>query len=1222
MIGDSPIAQYSDFQLNLVDNQKPAVDEGPWDEQTTGEFQFYKGDSSTEGLAITLDGNRANGDILSSYQVIRTAALNPNNLKQEITLTLVNTRGLYAYDTQGNLKNRTIDLEIHFAKVDTEDWKPFNSRTFVESFSALGGDEAYNPHNATILPIETVPGVLFNNYGVYTKLVEGQNYYRKYPNGSLLNQGSSKAPYNWPSFGRENIYGYPAGATSIVIKDDPKIIVGAAIAYKSRTIGTVDSVAPFGPVSGYVTVTLTNPIDKEIRLFTYREGTVSLNAQYQATLPSYVYYPLDTTLSGKIFIGIGIAGKARITRAETGPAYSTFKFTPKELGQFKVRVVRVNTTSSANFQTSDSLTINQITTRFDINPIVSNKRHTFLELRIKATNQLNGVVQNLSAEVTSVLDVWNGSQWVKSPTSNPAWVFADLLTGQVNKRAIDKSRLHIPSLVEWANYCDEVPTAPVNAGAYNYSRFSCNFILDYASTLQEVVNQVCSSSQAGINIIDGKYGVLVDKLRTTPVQIFTPRNSSNFSSNRNYARRPDAVKVRYVDPSIGWDTNEIVVYDDGFDADTAEEFDELLCFGCINPEQAWRFGRYMIAQNRLRQETISITVDFEYLVCTRGDYVQVTQDAMKVGGSPARVKSVSGNQITIDDSIETSISINYGYVFRKATGEIYTNTLTVVNSSTFNLNGQLPAVGDLIVIGEVSRIVYDCIVKTITPNDDLTANLVLVEKADAIYSAESTDSFPVYDPQLSQTVNPDFDPPNAVPNFLIADSAYRCSDSGQGYDYYIDLVWDNPTGSAFELFEIYVNDGTGYINDGTSRSNVYRYIVDQEKLGVEHKFKILAVSPTGKKLELLLASETNTIPLRKITPPSDVEFLSSNITGEVIQLSWDKIDDCDCQEYIIRYSPNINALWESSIPLVRVDRNVTAVSVQARSGIYFIKARDFAGNESSAAVAAVTTIPELFNLNIIEETTDFPTLPGTFDLTEKDGTVLVLQKLALAPITYHPEGYYYYEGLLDLGEIYTVRLQSLIQAEGLTEEDLMVNWITLDTVQYMANAGSSDWDVKAEYRATNDFNVMADWISLDVIDPISEGNQDLFTPWREFIMGDATGRIFQFRLKLLSYRDSVTPRVFDGTIRADMPDRIESYNNIAAPSGGYALSYTPSFAGPGTTPNIQISIDGGSSGDYWAFDYRTLDGFYIRFFDKDNNPVARQFDAAVKGYGRKAVSII
>jgi hypothetical protein len=123
-------------------------------------------------------------------------------------------------------------------------------------------------------------------------------------------------------------------------------------------------------------------------------------------------------------------------------------------------------------------------------------------------------------------------------------------------------------------------------------------------------------------------------------------------------------------------------------------------------------------------------------------------------------------------------------------------------------------------------------------------------------------------------------------------------------------------------------------------------------------------------------------------------------------------------------------------------------------------------------------------------------------------------------------------------------------------------------------------------------------------------------------MGDATGRIFQFRLRLISNKTSVTPRVYDGTIKVDMPDRTDSYTNITAPDTGYSLVYTPAFAGPGTSPNIQISIDSAQSGDYWTITSKTLEGFDIQFFDKNNVAVSRQFDAQVKGYGRKALTAL
>ena len=225
-------------------------------------------------------------------------------------------------------------------------------------------------------------------------------------------------------------------------------------------------------------------------------------------------------------------------------------------------------------------------------------------------------------------------------------------------------------------------------------------------------------------------------------------------------------------------------------------------------------------------------------------------------------------------------------------------------------------------------------------------------------------------------------------------------------------------------------------------------------------------------------------------------------------------------------------------------------------------------------------------------------------------------------LEYYEEGFYYYENLLDLGDIFTVRLQSLVEAERFTQSDMMSNWVTLSSVVYLSNARTSEWDVETQYRSTDTLNLMSTWATLSSVSVISGGSDDNFTPWRKFIAGDATGRIFQFRLRLRSFKPSVTPRVIDGIIRADMPDRVDSYNNLAATVSGYTLTYVPEFAGPGTTPNIQISMQDGQSGDYWVFTSRTLAQFTVVFYDSSNNPVARTFDAVVKGYGRKAAEVI
>ncbi len=1222
-IGDTNIRQFSDQEVRLVDFNKPAIDEGPWDETLETDLAYYKGDVSSEQIGAAIDFNEVDGGDVSGYQVIRATPVNTDGANQSITLTFVNPNGLYAYSANNTISPRTIELDIRFRSLTNGVRYAWNDIGAVSDFSSAGGDQAFNDINIEII--------------AFTDAVISDGYLTLVSDPNPAVQQDYISPFEASNSGIYNAlggaatsktfqYGYAKGTSSIFVKQPPPPSpplftpiqipsIGQTLKYKGKILGNLRSRIPVPGYPNHFEYVLQDPLEESLSVYVRKEVQWNYGG-------SPFFRNVDTNPNQKLFYSSIPLGRARITRQDTGPVYSTFKFTPLIPDQYEIIVKRVQSFSTNTAIIEDRLLWTSLSTRFDRAPILTTKRHTFLEVRIRATNQLNGSIQNLNAVVTSVLDTWNGTTWVKAPTQNPAWIFVDLITGEINKRALAKTRLDIDSIYEWAQFCDAIPTAPPSQN-FSYPRFMANFVLDYATTLQEAVNQVANSAQASLNIVDGKYGVLIDKLKTTPVQIFTPRNSSGFNSSRVYTVKPNALKIKYIDPGSNWEPQEAIVYDEGFNSLNAETFEELTSIGCSNWEQAWRYGRYILFQNKLRQENISIKVDFEYLVCSRGDYVQITQDVMKVGGTPARVIAVSGNQITIDDGIDTGIDA-YGYVFRKNTGEIYTSTLTVNSSDTFTVDGDIPAVGNLIVIGVVGEITFDCIVKSIRPNDDLTATLVLVEKADEIYTAESTDSFPVYLPQINVTTDSDFAPPGPVVDLVVADNFWECADSG--YRYYVELDWDAPAGSAYEAFEVYADSGRGFNLAAVTRESIYKYIVDPLRLDLEHTFKVLAVSATGKKIDLGSAVGVTATPVTKRTPPSDVEFLATDITNEVLQLSWTQIADCDCREYLIRYSPALDATWQTSIPLLRVDRNTTLTSTQARTGTYLIKAVDFNFNESANVALAITTIPNLFGLNVITEVTDFPDLNGELDQTVNLGGTLLLQPSVTGPnpedTEYFSEGYYYYQDLLDLGDIFTVRIQSLIQAEGYTADDVMANWATLSAVSLLANSRTSEWDVEAQYRATESLNLIEDWVTLDSIDPIGGGSDDVFTPWRKFTIGDVTGRIIQFRLKLISNKLSVSPRVFDGTIRADMPDRVDTFNNILAPDTGYTVTYSPEFKGPSPSPNVQISIDDAESGDYWVFTSKTLLGFTIQFYDRNDVAVSRTFDASVRGFGRRSNSII
>jgi hypothetical protein len=1217
---------------------------------------------------------------VGDYQVVRNCSDNVLGAEQEIILDFVCPQGLQAFGTNGKKYTRKIELKVEFSMADEDVWRSYNDLRYVEDFEEVGGDigtkKVFPAVNTPILgevtefdygDMELLDGETIDyenhnyngtgslDFGYFVPQVE-DDYLR---DSELSHTSFEDYEGDDPAYIGKKIklvyssvmeIGYTEGLDKIEVETTASFNVGenaGDVVYSNgERLGVIASVTTSPKGGNWKYLHFFEPLKKDFPIWNVRARKAQtrednpayngFNDQYIFSEPfiwdaliidpnPYVAFD-DQTPSNKIYVKKRSLGKVVISANTNNPHYSSVRFTPKEVGQFKVRITRIKTTSSVSFQVIDKLALINIASRFDRNPIVTENRHVFMEVKVRATNQLNGAITNISALAQSVLDVYDPDTetWSKKITNNPAWIFCDLLTSSVNKKKISRSKLHLPSIVEWAEFCAEIPTAPAGR-KFTLPRFTCNFVLDFSTTLHELLNRVTNAAQANLNIIDGKYGVLLDNLKTTPVQIFTPRNSMGFSSSRTYDESFHALKIKYIDPNKNWQMSEKIVYDDGYNSSNATIFDEMATFGCTSHQQAWRFGRYMIAQSRLRKERITINVDFEHLVCTRGDYVQITQDVMRVGGKPARVKEITGvNTIKIDDSINTLPMTDYGYTYRGSDGAITTSTCTVIDSDEMELDGDMPAVGDLIIIGEVGSIVYDCLVKSITPSSDLSATLELIEKADAVYEAESSDDIPDYDPQITRNQDGKNSTPGIVTDLEVVENSWRIGEGG--YEYYISIDWNTPTGTAVETYEVHVNDGTGYNLVDFSKATDFEYIVDPERLDVEHSFKVLAVNSTGRKKTLLEATEVTATPVAKSEAPSDIAGFFLNITNQVLSFEWSPIPDLDLKEYLIRYTPTVaGATWEASIPLMKIDKRTTSASTQGRTGTYFIKAIDLNGNESTNAAQTVTAIPNLFDLNVIEETNDFPALEGELVTVENDTVGLTLKRLTdgvTETNEFYPEGYYYYKDLLDLGEIFTVRLQSLIEAEGFTVGDLMSNWTTLEDLSSMSLAGNSEWDVETQYRSTEELNVISEWTLLSDIETMSGGDEDNWSDWRKFTLGDATGRIFQFRLKLISTVPSVTPRVFDGVIKADMPDRLESYNNLTATPLGLDIDYTPAFKGPGTTPNIQVTQDSAESGDYYVLENKTLAGFKITFYDSSDVAVTRQFDVSVKGYGRKALAVI
>ena len=1122
------------------------------------DFLLYVDDVFSEAVSVSYNSD---GD-----SAVRTTQSSTDFFQVDVVFP----QGLAGIDSAGNYVTNSVYFTLEYRENGTSEWKSYKETEFEVDPSLSSG--FYIDENK---PIAEMMGENENPFP------DGNNYQ------ILFSSGPYTDAFNFTYFeGRVRVQ-FRSSTVKRVLN------LGSQVIFRGQTylVVSTDGTNSF----------LDRPIEIDEEIFYF-------------WLVDYFQDPLEyrfQVTARNIFDDIVVSSNS-IERF-----FTTISVFPKEGAKtWDVRLVRTRVTENGrpgnNF---NDFQWTQLKSYKKESPINTNVPHTFLELKIRASDQLNGQVDTLSAETTSILDVYDtdSQSWVKKPTNNPAWIFADILTGELNQRRANKNRLDVDSLVRWANYCDNNLISYKNA----LFGFEANFVIDSKINTREILRDICSTGRASLNYLNGKYGVIIDEERTTPVQVFSPRNYSNFKSSRKYVESPHALKCKYVDPKSNWQINEVIVYDDGQDETTATLFEEMDLFGVTNEAQAWRQGRYYMAMAKLRQEDISIRVSIDHLACTRGDLVKLVSDTMKAGGVASRIKSVVNDVVILDDDIFDNGG-SYSLMVRQFDGQVTTYPVSeLVATNQVRLSG-MGAInpGELAIFGEVEKVAIDCIVKSIIPDENLNATLILTEYAKEIFAAD-TGTIPEYSPVIVEPDQTIGAKPGKITN-LNSEYVIECDLTEKRYRYTVLLTWEPPSGSLVENFEVYSTVNGQRSLAGIVQGNQFRFSVENRNINIEHEFRVLAVSGTGAKLSLGEVDKLSFTPYQDNIAPGDINKFDANILSERIELEWEPVNDCDIEKYVIKFFPDTTgARWSISQVISEVSYSTNSKSVPLKNGTYLIKAVDWAGNYSETEKRVITTIPEELNIKLEKEVFG-PTWNGTAEgvtiLGNGENASLILSGTSDYSEFNSNVGYFYFNEILDLGDVFKTRFESQIIAGGFGKNSLMKNWETLADVENLAG-GDFEGNVKAELeirvQANGDF--MADWQSLADVRFLAFGSEATSGPWKKLTVGDFTGRKFQFRLKLETNDLSMSPIVQSAKIKAFFPSRdLEG----ADQNSGTEVVFNPGFV---ETPKIQITAQQNlQPGDYHRIIEKNGEGFTVQFYDEGGNPVNdRSFDWKVTGFGVK-----
>jgi hypothetical protein len=469
---------------------------------------------------------------------------------------------------------------------------------------------------------------------------------------------------------------------------------------------------------------------------------------------------------------------------------------PVARGQYEVQTSKL-TGGGDPAHVTDSMIWTALRSTKHAAPITFPKPLALVALRIKATDQLSGVINTFNCICSSLVLAYSGSgsTWnANTASQNPADLFRWVLQGPSNARPVADALINISNLQDWWTYC-------VSKG------FKFNQVINAVGSVYDKLCDIAASGRAVPTFIDGKWGVIWDRPADSIVQHFTQRNSWGFQGQKPYAQQPNGWRVSFINELNGYTQDERIVYDDGFDSTNATLFEGIRFPGVTDPALIWKHGRFQIAQARLRPEKISLNVGWENLVCTRGDRVAVTHDVLLIGLNAGRVKSVAGQVVTFDELVTVAAGKTYGMSFRLAgTTSPIVRALDVTSAGDYNsltlvgdLTGVAAELGCLFAFGETASEYAVYRVQVITHQKDLIAALTLVDDAQAISTADSG-TIPPYTPNITIPADPFTLPPRNLQYLEVIDG------SGAAVRAQVSLIWQVPRFGNIASFQVQRRD--------------------------------------------------------------------------------------------------------------------------------------------------------------------------------------------------------------------------------------------------------------------------------------------------------------------------------------------------------------------------------------------------------------------------------
>lgn len=818
-------------------------------------------------------------------------------------------------------------------------------------------------------------------------------------------------------------------------------------------------------------------------------------------------------------------------------------------------------------------------------------------LRVRASGQLSGNLDQFSSQVQARCLTWNGTDWVTAITSNPAWWFLAIARGKtVGTRRVwggglADSRIDIENLKLFGAWCD-AQTPPL----------TFNGIFDQPTSVYDMLAAVALMGRATVSWGTGKLGVIWDEPDLPVTAVFGMHNiiPGTFEISYGTDDLADVIVGEYINPDMDWQKDFVRVQVPGQTTTVNER--KLQLFGRTSRALAAQDTNLYAAQNAYRNRKYTWQTDWEGMPCSRGDVVELTHDMASLDYSGRFFDGGNTTNIKLSREVPKEAGGSFIVIIRP-NGEISTHTVAggAGDSDVLTLNTPLDfdpwndadhppydykwAYGPTETPGKLVKI------ESFKPVSERLVEIRAVDELSIFYTAKDNP----YSYTPTRTI---FGGAPTISNLSLTEDGIRV---GTGYMVKIYLVWNITGDYGFSDIRVGTNGGPMLMAATNVRGTSAELLVqDLSDLVIE----VRAFSSLGRMGKSSTASLTQTVDFASQSPPAQVSTFTIN--GDIF--TWTGNTEVDVIGYRIKFNYGVNLSWGTATLLY--DGLVTETTYQppsmpSGSVTFMIVAVDAAGLESEETAVIITDLGDPDVANILE-TVDYEALgwPGTIT----NGVISGSNVVASSSTSFYAED--------DSSPMYTS-----------SDTDPFYKLDTYETVVYettgftpaLVLVGSqmtlahtiTGSPVTIEYRTAGDtpmYGIDSDPFYGADADPFYDAPGEWMT-WP----GSVEAAYVEYQFRITIGGGAVQGVIDHLVLTIDAPDLEEDFDDIVIAAGGTRLTLTKDFT---VIKNIKLTLqfNGGTALKAETQDKDATSGPLIKCFNASNVATSGLIDATVKGY--------